>query len=128
MEPMKQYGNIWKYAAGAVALVVLAVLVMDFNNRTADLHRLQADQLDVQARVTAAVETQSYMETQIVFATSEPAVAKWAYEQGHMVRPGDNPVVPIAGAARTPTPTPAPVVTQVKVSNWQAWLALFLGP
>jgi hypothetical protein len=125
---MKQYGNIWKYAAGAIALVVLAVLVMDFNNRTADLHRLQADQKDVQARVTAAVETQSYLQTQIVFATSEPAVANWAYEQGHMVRPGDNPVVPVAGAGRTPTPTPAPVVTPVKTSPWQAWLALFFGP
>jgi hypothetical protein len=71
-------------------------------------------------------QTQASLQTQIAYATSEKAVADWAYAEGHMIRPGDNPVVPVAPGAVTPAPTPARVVVRPVVENWQMWLWLFV--
>src|SRR5512135_3319195 len=128
MENMKRQKQGWKYGLIVAGLAVLALLVMDFNSRMAELRRMSIERDAVSLQATGEAQTQATLKTQIAFATSEPAVAKWAYEDAHMIRPGDNPVVPVPAVGPTPTPTPAPVVTPVKVSNWEAWLALFLGP
>jgi uncharacterized protein (DUF58 family) len=118
----------WRYGLLVMGLAVLALLVMDFNSRMAELRRLTAERELVSARVTQQVQTQNALKQQIAYATSERAVMEWAYQDGRMVRPGDNPVVPVAPAGATPSPTPAQVVTQVTVSNWERWLSLFIGP
>jgi cell division protein FtsB len=123
---MKRTWLGWKYALLVIGLIVLALLVMDFNNRMAELRRLSDKKEDVAAEATNLVETQIYLETQIAYTTSEAAVRDWAYEEGHMVREGENLVIPLEYPGFTPevniipTPTPAPE------SNWQIWLSLFL--
>jgi hypothetical protein len=122
---MKRQWLGWKYALLIIGLVVLALLVMDFNSRMEDLRRLRDQQVVVAREVTQMVETQSSLETQIAFATSEGAVERWAYVEGHWVRQGDQPVVPLAPPGSTPEATPPAQPTSQPASNWQVWISLF---
>jgi cell division protein FtsB len=107
-------------------LAVLFYLIMDFNNRMAELHRLSAQSERVSAQATSLIATQAYLEEQIAYATSDSAVEEWAREEGRWMRPGDQPVVPLVPPGSTVVPTPTPVVTPERVQNWEVWLALFV--
>jgi cell division protein FtsB len=126
--PMKTGNSGWRYALLVLGLAVLAVMVMDFNRRTADLRRLTTEKEAVSAQVTSLVETQNGLKEQVAYATSDAAVMEWAYQDGHMIRQGDVPVIPIPADQVTPVPTPTPAPTQVQTSNWEKWLILFTGP
>lgn len=123
---MKQIKFSWKYAIIIIGVIFLTYLVMDFNNRMVNLRNLSEQRDRVAAQVTSLVKTRSSLETQIVYATSEAAVIEWAYEEGRMVRPGDNPVIPLAPDQSTPAPTPRPIITQPAMENWQVWMLLFV--
>ena len=123
---MKRLRFSWKYALVITGLIFLAYLVMDFNNRIAVLRRLTVQRDLVEVKVTSLERTQVLLRTQIAYATSDQSVVDWAYEDGHMVRPGDNPVVIISSPGGTPVPVPKPVIRQLEVSNWQVWLWLFV--
>jgi hypothetical protein len=123
---MKLAGKGWRPILMVVGFAVLVLLVIDFNNRMAELRRLTAEKEDVSARVTSLVETQNSLETQVAYATSDAAVYYWAYNFEHMGREGDVLVVPIQPAGSTPQPTPTPVVTAEVIQNWQVWLSLFV--
>jgi hypothetical protein len=107
-----------------IGLAVLTLLVMDFNNRMAELKRLSSQHELVAAEVTSLVQTQTHLETQIAYATSEAAVMEWAYQEGHWLREGDVPVVPLPDGS-APEPTAMPIPTQTQESNWQIWFSLF---
>ena len=123
---MKKLGNSWKPALILVGFAVLILLVMDFNNRMAELRRLTAEKEVVSARVTSLVETQASLETQVAYATSEAAVYYWAYNFEHLGKEGDVLVVPIQVEGSQPQPTPTPIVTPVVITNWQVWLSLLV--
>ena len=116
----------WKYALAVIGLAVLTLLVMDFNNRMAELRRLSDQRVIVAGRATDLVRTQQNLETQIAYATSEAAVLEWAYQEGKWVREGDVPIVPLAEPGSAPEPTPVPPATAVPESNLEIWLSLFL--
>lgn len=126
MRAMRNLRFSWKYALVIVGVFTLAYLVMDFNSRMAELRRLSVQKERVEAEVTNLASTQAALQTQIALANSDAAVAQWAYEQGHMTRPGDNPVIPIAPDGGTPVPTPVPAIERPVVNNWQMWLWLFV--
>jgi len=123
---MKRFNFSWKYALIITGLVLLAFLVMDFNTRIAALRRLTLEKEAVSAQLVSLQQTNAALQTQIAYATSEAAVEDWAYEEGNLVRPGDNPVVPIAPPGGTPIVTPTPVETITTVNNWEMWLWLFV--
>ncbi len=125
MKTMKRPTFSWRYVLIALGLVVAAYLVMNFNNRIATLRRLTMQREVVAARLAGMQQTMTSLETQIARATSEAAVIEWAYQEGNLVRPGDNPVVPLPPAGSTPVPTPTPATTRSIVPNWQVWLWLF---
>ena len=125
---MKRPGFSWKYALIIIGLFVLAYLVMDFNNRMAALRRLSAQKEDVTQQLAGQKQTEAYLQTQIAYATSDASVEQWAYEEGDLVRSGDNPVVPLPPAGGTPVPTPTRVVAATPAANWQFWLWLFVDP
>ena len=116
----------WKPALILIGFAVLVLLVMDFNNRMAELRRLTAEKEIVSARVTSLVETQASLETQVAYATSEAAVYYWAYNFEHLGKEGDVVVVPIQVEGSLPQPTPTPVVTPEVIQNWQVWLTLLM--
>jgi hypothetical protein len=122
---MRRQSLGWKYALLVIGLVILALLVMDFNNRMADLRRL-SDQREVVAEQVAALEqTRTSLETQIAFATSEGAVRQWAYQEGRWVQQGDIMVVPVSPAESTPAPQATITPTPQPGSNWKIWMSLF---
>jgi hypothetical protein len=123
---MKRTWLGWKYALIVIGLVVLTLLVMDFNNRMAELRRLSDKREDVAAEATDLRQTQVFLETRLAYATSEAAVEDWAYEEGHMVREGENLVVPLEYPGFTPEVTVIPTATPEPESNFQIWLSLFL--
>jgi cell division protein FtsB len=123
---MKRTSLGWKYALIVIGLVVLTLLVMDFNNRMAEQRRLSDRREDVAVEATDLRQTQVYLETQIAYATSEAAVNEWAYEEGHMVREGESLVIPLEYPGFTPEVTIIPAVTPKPESNLQIWLSLFL--
>ena len=111
------------------ALIVIIILLMaEFNNRMTELDRLTVQRDRAAAQITSLVQTQIFVETQIAYATSVAAVEEWAYEEGRLVRPGDQPVVPLPSGGEQDGLTPVPVVpinTEDFVENWEVWLALF---
>jgi hypothetical protein len=123
---MGKLGRGWKPALILVGFAILVLLVMDFNNRMAELRRLTAEKEVVSARVTSLVETQTSLETQVAYATSEAAVYYWAYNFAHLGKEGDVIVVPIQVEGAQPQPTPTPVVTPEVIQNWQVWLTLLM--
>jgi cell division protein FtsB len=123
---MKRTWLGWKYALLVIGLIVLTLLVMDFNNRMAELRRLSDKREDVAVEATNLVQTQVQLKTQIAYATSEAAVEEWAYEEGHMVREGENLVIPLEYPGFTPEVTILPTATPEPKSNWQIWVSLFL--
>ena len=108
-------------------ILVLVLMVIDFNRRLEALNILnkQADQVRVQA--TQAMQTQIALETQVAYASSDAAVEEWARSEGHFVQDGDLPVVPIGqpGSGLTQSAEPTPVPTPMP--NWQVWWDLFFG-
>ena len=116
----------WKYALVIVGVLVLALLVIDFNSRMADMRKLSLQRDKVVVEQENLERTKASLETQIAFATSDEAVVQWAYEDGDLILPEDNPVVPLPPGESTPVPTPTPQVEYTQVSNWQMWVALFV--
>ena len=109
-----------------IGLVVLGLLVMDFNSRMADLRRL-SDRETVVAEEKASLErTKAHMETLVAYATSVGAVREEAYENLHMQREGDNVFVLIPASDSTPVPTMMPPPTPQPDPNWKIWLSLFV--
>lgn len=119
-------GVSWKYALIVIGLIIISLLVMDFNNRMAGLKRLSAKSGEVAAQATQLRQTEMILETQIAYATSQPAVEAWAYQEGHQVRPGEVLVVPLGREGDAPEPTAAPTPTPVPQSNWEIWISLFM--
>lgn len=110
-----------------IAAVILFFLVMDLNNRLNELSRLSAQQ-DKASTVVAVLEsTLQVLNTQVAYATSEGAVEDWAYNEGHMVRPGEKLIIPLIPPGPTAGPVIQPTPTVVPVENWEVWMALLLG-
>jgi hypothetical protein len=116
----------WKYALIVIGLGILSMLVMDFNNRMADLRRLTKKSQEVAGDATQLHETEMALETQISFATSEAAVEQWAYQEGRQVREGEVILVPVGEPGSIPENTPVPNQITLPRSNWETWLSLFI--
>ena len=117
----------WIYLLVVFALALLVIMVMDFNSRVANLRRLTDEREKVSAERNSLLQTQSWLEERIAYATSPAAVENWAYDKGHMVRPGDIPVVPLPTGEITPTPYTIQQTTPEPSSNWDNWQQLFFG-
>lgn len=117
----------WRRVGVLIGIGVLAMLVIDFNNRLDGLSRLNQQKGSKSAQVTQAVQTQIALQTQVAYAGSDSAAEDYARGDGHSIQDGDIPVVPVGNPGSTPvissTPTPAPT----PLPNWQKWWNLFFG-
>jgi len=124
---VKLFNDLGKRVLIFGGMMILILLVMDFNSRMAELTRLRAQHERESEVIEGLRATEVYLETQIAFATSDAAVEAWAREDGRWARPGDYPVVPVpegegALAERAAEEEPAEAL-----SNWQAWMAWFFN-
>lgn len=106
---------------------LLVAAVIEFNSRLEELNRLNEQRDGMRLMATQAAQTQMALQTQVAFAASTQAVDQWARTEGHYVKEGDQPVVPVGlpgsdpVAANTPAPAPTPM------QNWEVWWNLFFG-
>ena len=124
---MQRPKQLWIYLLVLVAIALLVFMVMDFNGRVANLRRLTEEREKVAAEKSSLEQTRSSLEERITYATSPAAVEDWAYDKGHMVKPGDVPIVPLSEGEVTPTPVVVLQATPQPASNWEAWQELFFG-
>jgi cell division protein FtsB len=117
------YRKIVLVAAG----VVLFFLVMDLNNRLNELNRLSVQKDRSSTQVTILQATLDHLETQIYYSTSVSAVEQWAYEEGHMARPGDQVIIPVAPPGATQPPVFAPTPSPQPINNWDIWMMLLFN-
>ncbi|HLF90597.1 MAG TPA: hypothetical protein VI451_16745 [Anaerolineales bacterium] len=118
--------NLRQILVGAL-IVIIILLMAEFNNRMSELDRLSEQRDRAAVQITSLMKTQAVLQTQITHATSVAAVEEWAYEDGRLVRPGDKPVVPLPeGGEVSPTPISiSPGNKPVLIKNWEVWYALF---
>ena len=122
---MKSINRNSKYFIIIFGIGILIMLVLGFINRIIDLRRLSAEAEQVEAQVAMLKQTQTKLDAQIAYATSDAAVEEWAYTEAHWIREGDHPVVPLSPQESTPSPLPVPSPTPQSIENWQVWKALF---
>jgi hypothetical protein len=110
-----------------IGILTLVFIVLEFNRRLEELNMLNRQNQLVQAQATQAVETQLALQTQVAYAGSNASVEEWARTDGHYIKDGDLPVVPLAQPGSPPivANTPTPVPTQP--ANWDVWWDLFFG-
>jgi len=125
-DKIKHSFDLKKISLVAVA-VVLFFLVMDLNTRLNELSRLTTQRDDAATVVANLESTLQVLQTQQAYAGSEGAVEEWAYNEGHMVRPGEQLIIPLSPPGTTPEPVFVPTPTVEPVENWEIWLALILG-
>jgi cell division protein FtsB len=118
--------NFRRIAAFA-GVLILVLIVFEFNTRLEELNRLSDQRKVVQQRATQSAQTQLALQTQVAFAGSDQAVEEWARSEGHYVQEGDQPVVPLGQPGSTPVEVITPVPTPTPMSNWQTWWNLFFS-
>jgi len=110
-----------------LGVLILVLLMMDFNNRMGDLSRLKSQRDKLGTQEAQLAQTEQSLNTQIAYATSDLAVQDYARNDGKMVQTGDVPLVPIPQQGTTPQPSPTSTTVPNTVENWQRWYALFFG-
>jgi hypothetical protein len=110
-----------------IGIVVLVFIVLEFNRRLEELNMLNRQNQMIQTQATQAIQTQFALQTQVAYAGSTAAVEEWARIDGHYIKDGDLPVVPVGqpGAAPIEASTPTPIPTQP--AKWEVWWNLFFG-
>ena len=118
--------NVRRLAA-AIGILVLVFIVLEFNRRLEELNMLNEQSELVQLQATQAVQTQLALQTRVAYAGSDAAVDEWARTDGHYIKDGDLPVVPLGqpGSAPIEVSTPTPIPTPP--ANWEVWWNLFFG-
>lgn len=110
-----------------IGIVVLVFIVLEFNRRLEELKILNDQTALVRVQATQAMQTQLALQTNVAYANSTASVEEWARTDGHYIRDGDLPVVPVGvpGAAPIEINTPVPIPTPQQ--NWEVWMDLFFG-
>ena len=106
-------------------IFVLILFVIEFNSRLEELNRLNEQRDQVRILATQAMQTQLALQTQVAYAGSTDAVEEWARTEGHYMKEGDQPVIPLGVPGSDPVivNTPEPIATPMQ--NWEIWWTLF---
>jgi len=112
-------------AATIAGILTLFVLVVEFNARLEELKRLNVQRDETRARATQAAQTQFALQTQVAYAQSNAAVEEWARAEGHYVKEGDHPVIPVELPGSAPVAMSTPTAIPTPLENWEIWWKLF---
>jgi hypothetical protein len=122
---MPQFPINFRRAAVFLGVFVLILLIIEFNSRLEELNRLNDQRAEVRAIATQAMQTQVALQTQVAFAGSTAAVEEWARTEGHYVREGDEPVIPVGQPGSEPVIITTPLPVPTPLQNWEVWWKLF---
>ncbi len=110
-----------------IGIFTLVFVVLEFNRRLDELNILSRQNELMQVQATQAVQTQQVLQTQVAYAGSTAAVEEWARTDGHYIRDGDLPVVPVAVPGVAPLELSTPVPSPTPMQKWDVWWDLFFG-
>ncbi len=104
---------------------VLFLLIVEFNTRLEELNRLNNQRDETRAQATQAAQTQLALQTQVAYAGSNAAVEEWARAEGHYIKEGDQPVIPIGQPGSEPVTVATTSAVPTPLQNWEVWWKLF---
>lgn len=110
-----------------IAVVVLVLLFLNFNQRMVLLSKMRGQQKELEAELAQLGATHAALQTQIAYAQSDEAVEEWAREEASMIQEGDVPIVLLPPSEPVPTQTSQPETVVEEVKNWEIWWELFFG-
>jgi hypothetical protein len=110
-----------------IGILVLILMVMDFNARLETLNLLRDEQEIVGGQATHVMQTQAALQTQVAYAASDELVDEWARTEGHYAQSGDQPVVPVGAPGDAAVAQESPTPASTPIPNWQVWWELFFG-
>ncbi|NWG34615.1 MAG: hypothetical protein HXY42_09250 [Chloroflexi bacterium] len=110
-----------------IGIVVLVFMILEFNRRLEELNLLTEQAEIFRTEVTQAVRTQNALQTAVAYANSTAAVEEWARVDGHYIKDGDLPVVPVEAPGDPPIILATPIPTPTPMQNWEVWYTLFFG-
>ncbi len=110
-----------------IGIFVLVFIVLEFNRRLEELTMLNKQNETVRTLATQAVQTQYVLQTAVAYANSTAAVEEWARTDGHYIKDGDLPVVPVGEPGSPPITSNTPVPAPTPMPNWEVWWNLFFG-
>ena len=110
-----------------IGIFILVFIVLEFNRRLEELTMLNKQNELVRAQVTQAVQTKYVLETAVAYANSTAAVEEWARTDGHYIKDGDLPVVPVGEPGSPPMVLTTPIPPPTPMANWEVWWTLFFG-
>jgi cell division protein FtsB len=118
---MKFFRSWTKRIATALGVVLLLVLVVDFNSRMVHLLELRGEMEVEQSRLDELLAEEEALKLEIAYAESDEAIAEWAREQNWMGHEGDIVVVPIPDGSYVVEEEIPEAEPQEFLSNWEAW-------
>ncbi len=110
-----------------IGIIVLVFVVLEFNRRLEELSLLNEKNAAVRTEATQIMQTQIALQTAVAFANSTAAVEEWARTDGHYIKDGDLPVVPVGAPGDVPIELSTPIPTPTPMQNWEIWRELFFG-
>src|SRR4030067_1103787 len=111
---MDRFSINWQRVGIFAGIAILVMIVIEFNARLDELNQLSDEVKPYRAQATQAMQTPAAVQTQ-------------AARAGHMIQPGDIPVVPCGDETSPPIATPTPAPPPPPQPNWQVWWNLFFG-
>ena len=110
-----------------IGIILLVFVVLEFNRRLEELSLLNDQAEHARAQATQIMQTQVAIQTAVAFAKSTAAVEEWARTDGHYIKEGDLPVVPMEAPGTAPIELSVPVPTPKPLEKWEVWWQLFFG-
>ncbi|MDP1713275.1 MAG: hypothetical protein Q8L41_00895 [Anaerolineales bacterium] len=124
---MPQIPFSFRRVAIFAGIFVLILFLIEFNSRLEELNRLNNQRDQVRLLATQAMQTQMALQTQVAYAGSIAAVDEWARTEGHYLKDGDHPVIPVEQPGSQPVIVNTPVPTPTPMQNWEIWWDLFFN-
>jgi hypothetical protein len=110
-----------------IGIVALVFVVLEFNRRLEELSLLNNQNELVRTQATQAMQTQVALQTAVAYAKSTASVEEWARTDGHYIKDGDLPVVPVEAPGAAPIEMATPIPLPTPMQNWEVWWTLFFG-
>jgi len=110
-----------------IGIIILVFVVLEFNRRLEELKLLNDQAKLVRTQATQIMQTQVALQTNVAYANSTASVEEWARTDGHYVKEGDLPIVPVGAPGSAPIEINTPVPLPTPMQNWEVWMDLFFG-
>ena len=110
-----------------IGIIILVFVVLEFNRRLEELNSLNEQAKLIRTQATQVMQTQVALQTAVAYANSTAAVEEWARTDGHFIRDGDLPVVPVGAPGDAPVELSTPIPTATPMQNWEVWWELFFS-